>query len=101
MCPVLIRPNSSSDAGGALNIGTFSVTVPSRSFKKTLTGTFICKRTISGVSLTVTIVPVSANIFTFNVRGAGINLGGLIQPVTVVLTVGIDSGTTYVAHYTQ
>ena len=84
-----------------LHIGTFSVTIPSGSFTKTATGTFICKRTINGVTLNLKIVPLSANMFTFNVNGAGINLGGLTEPVTVVLTIGIDSGTTKVAHYTQ
>jgi hypothetical protein len=40
-------------------------------------------------------------MFTFNLHGGGINLGGLTEPVTVVLTIGIDSGTTNVAHYGQ
>ena len=84
-----------------LQIGTFSVTIPSGSFTKTATGTFICKSTINGVSLNLKIVPLGANIFTFNVNGGGINLGGLTEPVTVVLTIGIDSGTFNVAHYTQ
>jgi hypothetical protein len=84
-----------------LNIGTFSVTIPSGSFKKTRTGTFTCKRTINGVSLNLNIVPLSANMFTFNLHGGGINLGGLTQPVTVVLTVGIASGATNVVHYGQ
>jgi hypothetical protein len=84
-----------------LRIGTFSVTIPSGSFTKTATGTFICKRTINGVTLNLTIVPLSANMFTFKVYGTGIDLGGLTEPVTVVLTIGIDSGTTKVAHYTQ
>jgi hypothetical protein len=82
-----------------LNIGsTFSVTIPSGAFKTTATGTFIGKRTINGVTLNLTIVPLSANMFTFKVYGTGIDLGGLTEPVTVVLTIGIDSGTTKV-HY--
>ena len=82
-----------------LNIGsTFSAMIPSGAFKKTATGTFIGKRTINGVTLNLTIVPLSANMFTFKVYGAGIDLGGLTEPVTVVLTIGIDSGTTKV-HY--
>jgi hypothetical protein len=84
-----------------LHIGTFSVTIPSGSFKKLLTGTFFCKTTINGVTLNLKIVPLGAEMFTFNVNGGGINLGGLTEPVTVVLTIGIDSGTTKVAHYTQ
>ena len=34
------------------------------------------------------------NIFTFKAEGIGVDLTGLTNPVTVVLTIGIDSGTT-------
>ncbi len=37
----------------------------------------------------------------FQCKWWGINLGGLTEPVSVLLTIGIDSGTTKVAHYTQ
>jgi hypothetical protein len=84
-----------------LHIGTFSVTIPSGSFKKLLTGTFFCKTTINGVTLNLKIVPLGAKMFSFNVNGSGIDLGGLTEPVTVVLAIGTDSGTTKVAHYTQ
>jgi hypothetical protein len=33
------------------------------------------------------------NIFTFKAEGTGVNLTGLANPVTVVLTIGIDSAT--------
>jgi hypothetical protein len=46
------------------------------------------------VSLQVQIVPLGNNIFTFEAEGTGVDLTGLTNPVTVVLTIGIDSGTT-------
>ena len=52
------------------------------------------KGLINGVSLQVQIVPLGNNIFTFKAEGKGGNLTGLTNPVTVVLTIGIDSGTT-------
>ena len=42
------------------------------------------------------IVPLGNNIFSFNAVGAGVDLTGLTNPVTVVLTIGINSGTTTV-----
>jgi hypothetical protein len=41
-------------------------------------------------------VPLGNNIFTFNAEGKRVDLTGLTNPVTVVLTVGIDSGSTSV-----
>jgi hypothetical protein len=38
-------------------------------------------------------VPLGNNIFTFNAEGKGVDLTGLTNPVTVVLTIGTDSGT--------
>jgi len=83
-----------------LHIGTFTITIPSGSFKKRPTGNFFFKTTINGGTLSLRIVPLGANMFTFNLYGVGINLGGLTEPVTVVLTIGIDSGTIKV-RYTQ
>ena len=48
------------------------------------------------MSLDAQIVPFGNNIFTFKIKGAGVNLTGLTNPVTVVLTIGVDSGTTTV-----
>jgi len=41
-------------------------------------------------------VPLGNNIFTFNAEGKGGDLTGLTNPVTVVLTIGTDSGSTAV-----
>jgi lactonase family protein with 7-bladed beta-propeller len=77
-----------------LKIGTFSVTIPPGSFKQIPQGRFSFEGTINGASLQVQIVPLGNNIFTFKAEGTGVNLTGLTNPVTVVLTIGIDSGTT-------
>ena len=79
-----------------LKIGTFSVTIPAGSFKKNPNGRFALEGTINGVSLQVQIAPLGNNIFTFKAEGKGVDLTGLTNPVTVVLTIGTDSGTTAV-----
>jgi len=83
-----------------LQIGTFSVTIPTGSFKLNPNGRFSFEGTINGVSLDAQIVPLGNNIFTSKIKGAGVDLTGLSNPVTVVLTIGVDSGTTTViAHH--
>jgi hypothetical protein len=77
-----------------LQIGTFLVTIPAGSFKQNPKGNFAFEGVINGVSLQVQIVPLGNNIFTFKAEGSGVNLTGLRNPVTVVLIIGIDSGTT-------
>jgi 6-phosphogluconolactonase len=77
-----------------LQIGTFSVTIPPGSFKKNPNGRFAFQGVIKGVNLQFQIVPLGNNIFTFKAEGTGVNLTGLTNPVTVVLTIGMDSGTT-------
>jgi len=77
-----------------LKIGTFSVTIPAGSFKKNPNGRFAFEGTINGVSLQVQIVPLGNNIFTFKAEGTGVDLTALTNPVTVVLTIGIDAGST-------
>ena len=77
-----------------LKIDTFSVTIPAGSFKKNPNGRFAFEGTINGVSLQVQIVPLGNNIFTFKAEDTGVDLTGLTNPVTVVLTIGIGSSTT-------
>lgn len=79
-----------------LQIGTFSVTIPAGSFRQNPNGRFAFQGLINGVSLQAQIVPLGNNIFTFKAEGTGLNFTGLSNPVTVVLTVGIDSGSTAV-----
>jgi hypothetical protein len=46
------------------------------------------------VKLKAQIVPLGNHIFTFDAEGKGVDLTALTNPVTVVLTIGIDSGST-------
>jgi hypothetical protein len=46
------------------------------------------------VSLEVQIVPLGNNFFTFDAVGAGVDLTGLTNPVAVVLTIGVNAGST-------
>ena len=79
-----------------LQIGTFSVTIPAGSFKRNPNGRFAFQGVINVVNLQVQIVPLGNNIFTFKAEGTGVDLTGLTNPVTVVLTIGIDTGATTV-----
>jgi len=79
-----------------LQIGTFSVTIPAGSFEQKPNGRFDFKGVINDVKLKAQIVPLGNNIFTFNAEGKGVDLTGLTNPVTVVLTIGTDSGSTAV-----
>src|SRR5260221_8327752 len=79
-----------------LQIGTFSVTIPAGSFEEKPNGRFDFKGVINDVKLKAKIVPLGNNIFTFNAEGKGVDLTGLTSPVTVVLTIGTDSGSTAV-----
>jgi hypothetical protein len=79
-----------------LQIGTFSVTIPPGSFKQIPHGRFVFEGVIIGVRLEVQIVPLGNKIFTFKAEGKGVNLTGLTNPVTVLLTIGDDTGSTAV-----
>jgi 6-phosphogluconolactonase len=79
-----------------LQIGTFSVTIPAGSFEQKPNGRFEFEGVINNVRLGAQIVPLGNNIFTFTAEGKGLDLTDLTNPVTVVLTIGIDSGSTAV-----
>jgi hypothetical protein len=84
-----------------LQIGTFSVTIPSGSFRQNHSGRFTFQGVINGLNLQVQITPLGNNIFTFKAEkfkseGIGVDLTGLSNPVDVVLTIGNDSGSTAV-----
>jgi hypothetical protein len=83
-----------------LQIGTFSVTIPAGSFQLNPNG-FAFQGGINGVSMQVQIVPVGNNMFTFKAEGTGVDLTGLFNPVTVVLTIGDDTGSTAVTAQLQ
>ncbi len=79
-----------------LQIGPFSVTIPAGSFEKDPDGRFEFKGVINDVRLEVQIVSIGNNIFTLNADGKGVDLNCLTNPVTVGLTIGIDTGSTAV-----
>src|SRR5262249_13377910 len=80
-----------------LQVGTYSVAIPSGSFTKTPKGAYIYQGTMSGVALQVQISPLNADTYTFKAEGSGANLTGTSNPLTVGLTIWDDAGTTTVA----
>jgi DNA-binding beta-propeller fold protein YncE len=84
-----------------LQIGTFSVTIPSGSFEQNHNERFTFQGVINDLSLQVQITPLGNNIFTFKAEtfkseDRGVDLTDLSNPVDVVLTIGKDSGSTAV-----
>ena len=79
-----------------LQIGTFSTTIPAGSFQQDPRGRFKFEGVISGVSLEIQIVPLGGNDFEFKAEAQGTDLSGIVNPVTVELTIGDDGGSTTV-----
>lgn len=77
-----------------LQIGTFSLTIPPNSFQPTAAGAFAFVGVIDGVTLQVTITPLTRATFAFEASGAGVTLSGIVVPVPVELTIGDDGGST-------
>jgi hypothetical protein len=77
-----------------LQLGTYSVTLPPGSFKRGDDGRLVFRGLIDGVTLQIQIASLGANRHSFRAQGRGANLNGTTTPVTVVLTIGDDSGTT-------
>jgi hypothetical protein len=80
-----------------LQLGTFSVTIPSGSFKSARGGSYKFEGTIGGVALEIYIAPAGTNRYTFAAEASGANLNGTVNPVSVALTIGDDAGTTTVS----
>lgn len=78
-----------------VQIGSFSQTVPVGSFIKKRDGAFHFAGIINEVLLSLTISPVSGNNFTFTAHGEGLSFSP-VNPVTVGLTIGGNTGTTTV-----
>ncbi|MFY9987388.1 MAG: hypothetical protein WAK31_21700, partial [Chthoniobacterales bacterium] len=79
-----------------LQIGTFSTMIPAGSFKLTLDGSFAFSGDINGVGLDLRIVPLSG-YHSFKLEGGGsgnLDFSGLTNPVSVVLTIGTNIGST-------
>jgi YVTN family beta-propeller protein len=79
-----------------LQIGTFAVTIPSGSFTGKGFGPFYFAGVINSVPLHAVIAPTGAKRYAFDAAAQNANLKGTKNPVTVMLTIGDDSGTTSV-----
>jgi hypothetical protein len=80
----------------ALRVGNFSTTIPAGSFELKSNGSFIFVGTIKGVSMSAKITPQGGDNYTFQFVCTGANLTGIVNPVSVTLTIGDDTGTTSV-----
>jgi hypothetical protein len=72
--------------------GTYSVTMPSGSFKPASSGESKFQGTIGGVKLLAWIRRLRSGTFEFEVITEGAKLYGMANPITVRLTVGDDVG---------
>ena len=62
------------------------------SFRALSNGRYVFGGTIDGASLSVQIEPLNSNSCAFKVSAANVNFTNLTNPITVVLTIGDDSG---------
>src|SRR5882762_7274796 len=74
-----------------LTLGTFSITIPKNSFTRTSTGVFTYQGRVGGVALQFRIAPATTG-YTFKAEGSRATGVPTTNPVTVVLTVGDDTG---------
>jgi YVTN family beta-propeller protein len=79
-----------------VQVGTFTVTIPPRSFTKRGADSFTYTGAIGGVRLHARIRPAGALRYVVEVLGRGANLAGSKNPIQVSLIIGNDSGTTSV-----
>jgi hypothetical protein len=87
-----------------LKVGTFSTTIPPGSFKKHEDGDgdehedgfFTFHGDIDGVKLKALIKPTGTLRYAFFAKARDADLTGTTNPVTVMLTIGNNSGTTSV-----
>jgi YVTN family beta-propeller protein len=76
--------------------GTFAVTILPGSFKMTPQGFFIFAGVINGVRLEVLIENTGTLQYALQAKAVGASFSGTKNPVTVRLSIGVDSGTTSV-----
>jgi hypothetical protein len=76
----------------SVQVGTTALTIPAGSFHRTSAGAFEFAGVQEGVTLHVTITPLTRASFEVVARGEGAELTGMAVPVAVGLTIGDDSG---------
>ncbi len=79
-----------------LQLGVFSITIPAGSFGQANHGRFRFTGLIGGVFLDVEIRPLRGGGFDLQATGGNAYLVDVVNPVTVRLTIGNDSGSTTV-----
>jgi hypothetical protein len=79
-----------------LQLGSYSAIVPPGSFHRRRNGVWVFSGTVSGVSLHFVIKPARSGGYLLTSRGQGADLAGIVNPVTVTLTIGANTGTTQV-----
>jgi len=75
-----------------LRVGTFSTTLPAGSFQQDKKGRFAFKGTIDEVSLDIELTPLDSTSLAFSAKGKNADLTGTVNPVTIILTIGDDTG---------
>jgi hypothetical protein len=71
---------------------SFTTTIPPGSFTADKKGRFNFKGKVDGVKLDVTLTPLGGRHYAFTAEGKHADLSGIAHPVTVMLTLGDDSG---------
>lgn len=80
----------------SLQIGAFSTTIPAGNFMQDKKGRFKFEGVVDGVVMEAVIQPLGGGSFEFKAEGSGVDFTGTVNPVTVGLVIGNDSGTTVV-----
>jgi hypothetical protein len=75
-----------------VRVGTSALTIPEGAFHRTSAGAFRFAGVLEGVTLHVTIAPLTRATFEVVARGEGAALSGIVVPVPVGLTIGDDRG---------
>ena len=75
-------------------MGASAFPLPAGSFHRTATGAFQFAGVLEGVTLDVTITPLTRATFEVVTHGEGAALGGIAVPVQVGFTIGDDNGIT-------
>lgn len=93
-------------SGGSINpltdpvtfqLGGYSTTIPGGSFHLTNNGkSYVFQGTINGVALQANLTPLGGNSYSLKLEGAGAHNLPTSTPVTVVLTIGNNTGSTQV-----
>jgi hypothetical protein len=75
-----------------LQVGSYSVTVPSGSFKERDRFEYLFEGEINGVDVKIGIYHIIGNDYIFTAEGRGDILSGVANPVTVGMAIGDDEG---------